>query len=239
MGAAATAADGMKRTSSRIFAGLARSYEKALDYATMFQDRRWKTWVMRRVKSGSGGLVLDVGSGTLVLEERLAGAGFTFVAIDLSPEMVRVAMGKGLSNVDAVLNGDAEFLPFPDGSFDSVVSCYVPKYVDVERFARELARVAKPGGAVVLYDFARPRGALAPFLDLYIQGGLRLVGVVFGLAGRDEAFTFGMLPRIIRETTWDLEMVGAMESNGFVEIESARLTGGVVFACSGRRRASA
>ncbi len=227
--------DEMKLTSSKIFAGLAGSYEKALDYATLFQDRRWKSWVARRLRAGRGDLVLDVGSGTLVLEEFLAMKKCRFVALDLAPEMIRIASGKGVPNVDLVINGDAEFLPFPDRSFDSVVSCYVPKYVDVGRFAEEVARVAKPGASVVLYDFARPRGSLAPFIELYIRCGLRLVGIALGLARRGEAFTFYRLPQIIESTTWDLEMVEAMESNGFVEVESDRLTGGVVFACSGRR----
>lgn len=239
MGAAVAPTEGMKRTSSRIFAGLARSYERALDYATLFQDRRWKRWVARRLRVDGGGLVLDVGSGTLVLEELFAGKKCRFVALDLAPEMIRVAVGKGVPNVDLVLNGDAEFLPFPEGSFDAVVSCYVPKYVDVRKFARELARVAKPGGAVVLYDFAKPRGPFAPFLEVYIQGGMRLIGLVLGLAGRGEAFTFTRLPQIIEGTTWDRDMVEAMESNGLVEVESDRLTGGVVFACSGRRGESA
>ncbi|MDG6982132.1 MAG: methyltransferase domain-containing protein [Nitrososphaerota archaeon] len=239
MGDAVAPAEEMKRTSSKIFAGLARSYENALDYATLFQDRRWKAWVARRMDARGGGLVLDVGSGTLVLEELLSGMGCRFVGLDLAPEMIRVAMEKRVPGVGLVLNGDAEFLPFADGSFDSVVSCYVPKYVDVRKFVRELARVAKPGGKAVVYDFAKPRGPLAPFLEAYIQGGLRVVGFALGLAGRREAYTFDRLPRIIEGTTWDLEMVDAMESNGFVEIESARLTGGVVFACSGRLRESA
>ena len=235
MGAAAAPVEEMKRTSSRIFAGLARSYERALDYATLFQDRRWKIWAARRLSREGGSLILDVGSGTLVLEELLAGEKCRFVCLDLAPEMIRVAAEKRVPNVDLLLNGDAEFLPFPEGSFDSVVSCYVPKYVDVKKFARELARVAKPGGTVVLYDFAKPRGPLAPFLEAYIRAGLRLVGAALGLARRGEAFTFARLPRIIEETAWDVEVVGAMESSGFVEVESDRLTGGVVFACSGMR----
>ncbi|MDG6916839.1 MAG: methyltransferase domain-containing protein [Nitrososphaerota archaeon] len=227
--------DEMKLASSKIFAGLAGSYEKALGYATLFQDRRWKYWVARRLKAGRGDLVLDVGSGTLVLEEFLAMKECRFIALDLAPEMIRVAAEKRMPNVDLVLNGDAEFLPFPDRSFDSVVSCYVPKYVDVGKFAEEVARVAKPGAAVVLYDFAKPRGPLAPFLEIYIRCGLRLAGVALRLARREEAFTFDRLPQIIENTTWDLDMVEAMKSNGFVEVESDRLTGGVVFACSGRR----
>ena len=219
-----------------IFAGLAESYELALDLATMYQDRRWKDWVARRLGADAKGLVLDVGCGTLVLEERMARLGTRFVGLDLSPQMVRVARAKSASNVTLLTNADAESLPFPDGTFDSVVSCYVPKYVDPAGFVRELARVMRPGADVLLYDFAKPRGPAAPFLQMYIQGGLRAMALVLGLARRTEATTFRELPKIIQETRWDEVIPRAMERGGFEKIEAERLTGGVVFAYWGRRK---
>jgi demethylmenaquinone methyltransferase / 2-methoxy-6-polyprenyl-1,4-benzoquinol methylase len=230
-----TSKGGMKATSSILFAGLARSYERALDYATLFQDRRWKSWAIQKLEAGADDVVLDVGSGTLVLEERLAGKGCSFVALDLAPEMIRVGQRKKMGNVSLMLNADAEFLPFGDGTFDSVVSCYVPKYVDVGRFAKELARVTRPGGTAVLYDFAKPVGPLAPLIELYIQGGLRVAGFALDLLGRDEAFTFRNLPWIVDRTSWDREIEGAMEQSGFESVAAERLTGGVVFAYCGRR----
>jgi demethylmenaquinone methyltransferase/2-methoxy-6-polyprenyl-1,4-benzoquinol methylase len=224
--------ESLKGTASAIFAGLAESYERALDWATMYQDRRWKRWVARQLGAQKGDVILDVGSGTLVMEEALASSGCKVVALDLSPEMTRVAKNKGAANV-WLLNGDAEALPFSEGAFDGVVSCYVPKYVDVKRFAAELSRVARPGARVVVYDFARPRGGLAPFLDLYTQGGLRLAGLALSLMKRAEAVTFLRLPRIIWETRWDGGFKGAMEAGGFESVAAERLTGGTVYAYCG------
>lgn len=226
----------MKSTSSKIFSGLARSYEKVLDYATLYQDRRWKVWVADRIAAGGGGLVLDVGSGTMVLEERLARWKYRFVTIDLVPEMIMTGRKKRVPNVALVMNGDAEYLPFSAQSFDSVISCYVPKYVDLRKFAGELARVTKPGGVAVMYDFAKPTGILAPFLELYIQGGLRLAGLMLGLMGKEESFTFRKLPEIIDNTSWDLRVEKTMENSGFELVSAKRLTGGAVFAYCGRRR---
>lgn len=225
----------LKGTSSAIFSGLADSYERALDWATFYQDRRWKEWVVQRLRPREGGLILDVGSGTLVLEERLASSGCRFVALDLSQEMTRAGKAKEVSDT-ALLNGDAEALPFFEGTFDAAVSCYVPKYVDVRRLAGELARVVKPGGPVAVYDFARPRGPMAVLLDLYIQGGLRIAGLGLRLMRRKEAFTFLSLPWIVRETRWDEEIQGAMEAEGFETVEVERLTAGAVFAYCGRRK---
>jgi ubiquinone/menaquinone biosynthesis C-methylase UbiE len=225
----------LKGVSVEIFAGLARSYETALDYCTLFQDRRWKDWVARRLGRRAAELVLDIGCGTLVLEERMAKFGHRFVGVDLSPEMTEAGARKSAANVELLMNGDAECLPFRDGAFGSVVSCYVPKYVDAWRLASEVARVTKPGGSVVLYDFARPIGLMAPFLWLYIQWGLRVAGLALRASRKSEAATFMNLPWIIEGTRWDSELPRAMEENGIVEVESARLTGGAVFAFWGRR----
>jgi demethylmenaquinone methyltransferase / 2-methoxy-6-polyprenyl-1,4-benzoquinol methylase len=227
--------EGLKGASIEIFAGLARTYERTLDLATLYQDRKWKDWVARRLGPGSGGYVLDLGCGTLILEARMARSGHRFVGLDLSPEMTKVGARKRAPNVGLLANGDAECLPFTEGTFDSVVSCYVPKYVDPWMLANEIARVVKPGGSVVLYDFARPTGPMTPFLQLYIQWGLRAVGWVFGASGRREAATFRKLPWIIEGTRWDVEVPRAMEANGIVAVQSARLTAGAVFAYWGKK----
>lgn len=185
-----------------------------------------------------GGTTLDVGCGTLLLEERLTGSGRRFVGLDLSREMIGLGRGKGLGNVALVVNGDAESLPFPDASFASVVSCYVAKYVRTSKFARELGRVTRQGGVVALYDFARPRGVLAPVLELYIQGGLRWAGLLLRFAGRRSAYTYENLPAIIDGASWDEEIEGAMEANGFRTVAAERLTGGTVFAYCGRKGGS-
>lgn len=228
----------MQGKSQEIFSGLAGSYERSVEYATLLQDRRWKLWVTSRTEAPDG-TTLDIGCGTLLLEERLAGSARRFVGVDLSKEMIALGREKGLANVALVVNGDAESLPFPDSSFDSVVSCYVAKYVGTSRFARELGRVTKPEGVVALYDFARPRGGLAPFLELYIQAGLRWAGLLLHLAGRRSAYTYENLPAIIERTSWDREIVAAMEDTGFQTLAAERLTGGAVFAYCGRKRNSA
>ena len=225
----------MHGTALRLFHGLAGSYDTAVDCATLFQDRYWKLWAVRRLEDRKGSLVLDVGCGTLLLEERLAGSRMKFVGIDLSREMITVGRRKQPCNTALVVNGDAESLPFPEASFDSVVSCYVAKYVRVARFAEEIGRVTRQGGVVAVYDFARPRGPLAPFLELYIQGGLRWAGLILRLARRSSAYTYENLPAIIEKSSWDEEIVGAMESSGFRTIATEKLTGGTVFAYCGRK----
>jgi ubiquinone/menaquinone biosynthesis C-methylase UbiE len=150
--------------------------------------------------------------------------------------MLVLGRGKRLSNVGLLVNGDAESLPFKDGAFDSVVSCYVAKYVDVGRLAEELGRVTRTGAPVVLYDFAKPHGLTAPFLRAYIEGGLGVAGYLMAKAGRSSAIAFSRLPSLIDETSWDSAIVKAMEENNFETVAAERLSGGVVFGYCGRNQ---
>jgi len=227
----------LRGTALAIFEGLAKSYDRTVDFATLFQDRYWKNWVAQWTPAREGEVVLDIGCGTLLMEERLARRGYSFVGLDLTEKMIRIGHSKGIPGVRLLVNGDAENLPFPDESFSSVISCYVAKYVDLEKFANELARVTKPGATVVLYDFVRPRGPLAPFLELYIRGGIRAAGALLGLARKDAAFTFNNLPGIVDDSSWGSSIEPVMKAQGFRTLALRLLTGGIVCAYCGAKRA--
>ena len=129
------------------------------------------------INSGTG-KVLEVGVGTgLSLPEYKPHLEIT--GIDLAPEMLerareRVA-AENLTNVAGLHEMDAGNLQFPDASFDTVVAMYVITVVpDPEKVMRELARVVKPGGEVMLVNhFSQDDGVrgwverrMAPFADL-------------------------------------------------------------------------
>jgi ubiquinone/menaquinone biosynthesis C-methylase UbiE len=227
----------MRATALELFRGLAKSYDRTVDLATLFQDRYWKNWLAHQTSAQQGEMVLDIGCGTLLMEERLERRGYSFVGLDLTEKMIRIGQAKCLPGVKLLVNGDAENLPFSDKSFMSIISCYVAKYVDLEKFADEIARITKPGATVVLYDFVRPSGLLAPFLELYVQGGMRAVGALLGLARKDSSFTFNNLPGIVDVSTWDSTIEPVMESKGFRTLSMRHLTGGIVCAYCGAKRA--
>jgi phosphatidylethanolamine/phosphatidyl-N-methylethanolamine N-methyltransferase len=124
------------------------------------------------------GRVLEVGVGTgLALADY--GRHLRVVGIDLSPEMLdrareRVA-AEGLNHVTGLHEMDAGDLKFPDNSFDTVAAMFVMTVVpEPERVMRELARVTRPGGEVLLVNhFSQEEGVrgwaerrMAPFADL-------------------------------------------------------------------------
>jgi phosphatidylethanolamine/phosphatidyl-N-methylethanolamine N-methyltransferase len=123
------------------------------------------------------GRVLEVGVGT-----GLSLPGYRrdleIVGIDLSPEMLDKARARvaadGLANVTGLHEMDAADLKFPDGAFDTVVAMYVMTVVpEPEKVMRELARVCRPGGEVLLVNhFSTEEGMrgwverrMAPFAD--------------------------------------------------------------------------
>ena len=155
--------------------------------------------------------------------------------MDLSEQMIKIGQSKNLACLEGLFVGDAEALPFPNGTFDSVVCCYVPKYVDRAKFAREVARVLRAGGKVVSYDFVRPAGPFSPLLRLYLHGLMPIAAYVLGLVGSETATTFRNLPHIVEEARWNEGIAKAFGEEGVQALVSKTLSGGVVGVFSGRK----
>lgn len=113
-------------------------------------------WVIEQLPLKSGLEVLDVAAGTGLFGGAIAPHVRNVTAVDISPKMLelgkRRAAELGIHNV-AFVDGTAEALPFEDASFDLVVTRYSLHHVlDPIAVLREMARVARAGGAVVAVD---------------------------------------------------------------------------------------
>ncbi len=114
--------------------------------------------------------VLEIGSGSGSVARQLLSKEpeLVWVAMDIDPHMTRAAATRlrGFPNASAK-TADATAMPFPDDSFDSIVSCLMLHHIiDWERAVAEAARVLRPGGIFVGYDLVRtPLASLFHRLD--------------------------------------------------------------------------
>ncbi len=211
-----------------LFAWLAPEYDVAVNGYTFGQDLRWKSELVARLDVPAGGRVLDLATGTGRIHDRLAVVvgSARVVGLDRSRSMLRARPA-----VDRrVVQANAERLPFPDRTFDAVTAGYLLKYVDLGVFARELARILRPGGRFAGYDFSRPRlrSPMGRLYAIYLHRVLPGLGATFG--GRDAGWPAMMrfLGGLAERSRWEDRITGELERVGFERIELASSLGGAV-----------
>jgi phosphatidylethanolamine/phosphatidyl-N-methylethanolamine N-methyltransferase len=127
-----------------------------------------------------GDTILEVGVGT-GLSLPLYPSDVKVTGIDISTEMLEKARERvnegGLSQVQAVLEMDAEDLRFPDSNFDKVVAMYVVSVVsDPSQVVEEMRRVCKPGGEIFIVNHFRARNPVIRVLEGLLSPLAKLVG---------------------------------------------------------------
>jgi demethylmenaquinone methyltransferase / 2-methoxy-6-polyprenyl-1,4-benzoquinol methylase len=165
------------RHARALFAGLGPTYDAVGAALSFGQDPRWRRSLVSKVPSGSP-RTLDVAAGTGLITRALVetGRAQTVVALDQSEPMLAVAAARGNERTRFVL-GQAEHLPFPDGTFDALTVTYLLRYVDdPAATVAELVRVVRPGGIAASLEFAVPSGVLRPAWWGYTRLGLPTLG---------------------------------------------------------------
>ena len=149
-----------------MFDAVAQRYDVTNDVLSLGQDRRWRNEVIRAVAPLPGERVLDLAAGTGTSSQPFADAGAEVVPCDFSLGMLQV--GKGNRPHLPFTAGDGTRLPFADDTFDAVtISFGLRNIVDPAAGLREMLRVTRPGGRLVVCEFSHP--TWAPFRTLYVE----------------------------------------------------------------------
>jgi demethylmenaquinone methyltransferase / 2-methoxy-6-polyprenyl-1,4-benzoquinol methylase len=149
-----------------MFDAVARRYDVTNDVLSLGLDRRWRTAVVAAVDPRPGEVVLDLAAGTGTSSQPFAERGARVVPCDFSLGMLRV--GKRARPALGFTAGDATRLPFADGTFDAVtISFGLRNVVDPDAALREMLRVTRPGGRLVVCEFSHP--TWSPFRTVYVE----------------------------------------------------------------------
>lgn len=216
-----------------MFDRVAPRYDLANALLSFGQDAHWRR-VTARAARPAGATVLDVASGPGNVAIALIAAGARrVVALDLSYNMLAEGARRGYPDV-AFVNGDAMALPFPDASFDAVTISFGLRNVPEPPVAlAEFARVLRPGGRVVIAEFAAP--TWAPFRRVYLEYLMRALPQAARLVSSD-APAYRYLAESIRAWPDRRHVAGWMQRAGFDEVGVRDLTGGIVAVHRGVRR---
>jgi demethylmenaquinone methyltransferase/2-methoxy-6-polyprenyl-1,4-benzoquinol methylase len=207
-----------------MFDGVAAKYDRTNSILSFAQDRGWRRATRVALGLSPGEFVLDLGAGTGVSTQELSRSGAFSVGADLSLGMLRV--GRAARPDVPLLAADALALPFADATFDAVtVSLALRNIVDPDAALREMARVTKPGGRLVICEFSHP--TWAPFRVAYLSYLMRaLPAVARRVASNPDAYVY--LAESIRAWPDQRELSGRIEAAGWRKVAWRNLTGGIV-----------
>ena len=205
-----------------MFDAVARRYDITNTVLSLGQDRHWRRATRAALRLGPGDTALDLAAGTSVSTVELAKSGAWCLAADFSVGMLHAGAARPVPKVAA----DATLLPFADATFDAVtISFGLRNVVDPDAGLREMARVTRPGGRLVVCEFSTP--ALPVFSTAYKEYLMTMLPrVARAVSSNPEAYVY--LAESIRAWPDQPALARRIERAGWGTVRWRNLTGGIV-----------
>lgn len=225
-----------------LFARVAPRYDLLNDLMSFGLHRWWKKRLVRMARPQPGQRGLDVCCGTGDIALALARLGVEMMGLDFSQPMLEIANGRRRREEQAPLSpaqgqarvfksprfvqGDAQQLPFPDQSFDIVTVGYgLRNLADWRMGLEEMARVAKPGGRLLVLDFGKPDNPL--WRNAYF-GYLRLFVPLLGLVVAGSASAYSYILESLKHYPAQHGVASALGELGTKDVRIVNFLGGVM-----------
>ncbi len=228
-----------KSKSPEMFDRIAPRYDLLNRLLSGRRDIAWRSGVATFIKGSGDVRVLDVATGTgdvlLTIFDKCKNAS-DGVGLDPAPKMLEIAQKKteeqGLSDKIQYVCGNALNLPFEDNSFDVVTIAFgIRNVTDVDLALKEMMRVLKPNGKVLILEFSLPSNGFLRWCYLkYFRYILPTLGAI--ISGDKKAYKY--LNLTVETFPYGQEFCSIMEKAGFTKVEAKPLTFGIATIYSGR-----
>jgi len=215
-----------------MFDRIARLYDRMNTVMTAGLHHRWRARAADLAGLLPGARALDVATGTgdlaFALAQRVGDRG-EVLGSDFSPRMLELARAKATAaGVGAYVRFEAAnalALPYPDASFDAAtVGFGARNFADLEAGLRELSRVVRPDGRVVVLEITSPtRPPLSVFFKLWFD---RVVPALGRVAGDSQAYSY--LPSSVRRFPSPERLAAIMATCGLRDIRYVLTAGGII-----------
>ena len=214
-----------------MFDKIAPSYDRLNHALSLGIDHRWRRTAVDTLSKYQPEQILDIATGTgdfaILLAERLKPQHI--IGADISEGMMAVGREKvlkaGLQNIISFQWEDCTKLSFPDGTFDAVTSAYgVRNFHDLDSGLREMQRVLRPGGHLLIVELTPPpRFPMKQLFWVYAHIVMPMLGRL--ISHDDSAYTY--LPASMEAFPQPEQMDGILRRAGFSEVEWRRFTFGI------------
>ena len=217
-----------KEQVAEMFNNISKRYDFLNHLLSMGIDKGWRRKVVNLVRKANTTNVLDVATGTGDLAIALKkGTQAKVTGLDISAGMLKVGrekIAKKALNIDMVL-GDGENLPFEDNSFDAVTVAFgVRNFENLEKGLKDIKRVIKPGGQIVVLEFSQPEKA--PFKQLYNFYFKNILPGIGKLVSKDaRAYTY--LPESVQAFPYGEAFKQVLTNCGFASATTKPVTMGI------------
>ena len=213
-----------------VFDSVAPKYDVMNDLMSAGMHRAWKAYTVLVANVKEGQQVLDIAGGTGDLAMAFApkaGVSGQVVHTDINEAMLREGRSRlldaGVSLPTLVC--DAEHLPFPDARFDVVTVAFgLRNMTHKEDALREMNRVLKPGGKLLVLEFSKVARPLTKIYDWYSFKVLPKIGQLIA----NDASSYQYLAESIRMHPDQEELKALMHKGGFGHVDYHNMSGGIV-----------
>lgn len=222
--------DTKKKQVASMFDNISGQYDFLNHFLSLGIDILWRKKAIRLLKPDQPKLILDIATGTGDFAiEALALKPDKVIGVDISQGMLDVGKKKlkkkGLDHLIELQMGDSERLLFDDNKFDAIIVAFgVRNFEHLEQGLKDMHRVLKSGGKVVILEFSKPRKF--PFKQVYQFYFKWILPKIGRLISKDSsAYTY--LPESVNEFPDGKDFLGILEKTGFKQTECKPLTLGI------------